>query len=1001
MIFSGFAAALQAALPEWIWHDNRGAAIQTNEVRFFRKTFNVERKPSTARLSLAADDGAVAYLNGKEVATSAGFDKAAHKDVARDIVVGENVLAIRGKNVASDVAGVIAILELQAPKKTKQVIMTDTTWASSAKDAPDWETISFRLDNEWSRVISKGKLGDKPWGDAIKLPEATPAEQLTLLPGFKAELIHNAAPGEGSWVAMTIDPRGRLIISPQQGTNNMLRVTLNRDGRVKEIERINLPVGSAMGLLYAFNSLYVNGAGPKGLGLYRLGDTNFDGSFDTVKVVRQLEKSGGEHGTHAVLLGPDKKLYVMNGNFVKVPQDISPNSPHKNYADDQLLPRANDGNGFGNGVLPPGGFVLRMNYDGKNCELFCAGQRNAYDFAFNPAGELFGFDSDMEWDWGTPWYRPTRILHFVSGGDNGFREGTGKFPDYYADILPATVNIGIGSPTGVKFGTDSKFPGKYRDAFYAMDWSYGRILAVHLKPEGATYSATFETFVKGKPLNVTDLEFGKDGAMYFITGGRGTQSGLYRISYSEGGVPRRPNSIDSAKNSQGVVELHPPKKSRALRHALEKFHGKQDKKAVAFAWPHLDSNDRWIRYAARIAIESQPVEMWKARALGETRANAALTALLALARVGGKETQNDLLLALKKFPMDGLSETQQLEKLRVIELSFIRQGRPSPELAKLAVEKLDRLYPAKSEALNRELCQLLIYLDAPGVVGKTLSLLDAAKTQEEQIYYIYRLRTVTNGWTMAERTNYFSWFNKKRDGLEHPAGLVDWFKDVGRDYSDGSSFPKFMTNFQKEAVATLTEAQLKELDPVIFPPPPSTNAVVAPHTFVKEWKLEDLLPSLAEVSTNRSFQSGKDAFAAATCISCHKFGNEGGASGPDLTAVSSRFTRRDILESIIEPSKVVSEQYQNTTIIKKGGNEVTGRIVSEDAEKLIVLTDPVKDEKTEVRKESIEKREFSKLSPMAQGLINVLSKEEILDLVAYLESGGKKEHAAFTPKPSP
>ena len=253
--------------------------------------------------------------------------------------------------------------------------------------------------------------------------------------------------------------------------------------------------------------------------------------YDSPKLIKNIVDAAGEHGSHAVVLGPDKHLYIVSGNFTKVPKDISPESPHKHYAEDQLLPRANDGNGFGNGVQPPGGFYLRTDKDGKKWELFAAGTRNTYDFAFNKDGEIFAFDSDMEWDWGTPWYRPIRIYHVVSGGDYGFREGTGKWPKYYPDSLPSAVDIGVGSPTGLKFGTDSKFPDKYKQALYALDWTYGRIFAVHFTPKGASYDATFEPFLHAKPLNVTDIEFGKDGAMYFITGGRGIQSGLYRVSY--------------------------------------------------------------------------------------------------------------------------------------------------------------------------------------------------------------------------------------------------------------------------------------------------------------------------------------------------------------------------------------------------------------------------------------------------------------------------------------
>ena len=90
--------------------------------------------------------------------------------------------------------------------------------------------------------------------------------------------------------------------------------------------------------------------------------------------------------------------------------------------------------------------------------------------------------------------------------------------------------------------------------------------------------------------------------------------------------------------------------------------------------------------------------------------------------------------------------------------------------------------------------------------------------------------------------------------------------------------------------------------------------------------MADLAPALAQASKNRDFAKGKEAYAVAQCQACHEFGNEGGAIGPDLTAVASRFSRADILSSIVEPSKVLSEQYQNMAITKKDGEDVVGRI---------------------------------------------------------------------------
>ncbi|HEU0010329.1 MAG TPA: c-type cytochrome, partial [Verrucomicrobiae bacterium] len=874
---------------------------------------------------------------------------------------------------------------------------------------------------------SLGKVGIQPWGNVLaavggrtqsprRTAEALPAESLKVADGFKVELLRSAQPGEGSWVSMTVDAKGRLIISPQ-GKEPMLRVTLDKDGKIAKMENIDLPVSGAMGLLYAFDSLYVNGQGPDGYHLYRLRDTDGDDKFDKLELLRRWQGSGdksnepekwkggtGEHGAHGIVLGPDQHLYIVCGNFVDVPADLAPTSRHKNYADDVLLPRMEDGNGFGAGRKPPGGYVVRLDKNGGNAELFASGQRNTYDIDFNKDGELFGFDSDMEWDWGAPWYRPTRVYHIVSGGDQGFREGSAKWPEEYPDSLPAAVNIGIGSPTGVKFGTASKFTGKYRQAAYVMDWSYGRILAVHLKPEGASYGGTFEPFVVGKPLNVTDLEFGKDGAMYFTIGGRGTVGGLYKVS-------------ETALHRETFAASTGPVHARLSRQGLEKFHGRQDPAALDFAWPQLDSPDRFIRYAARIAVESQPVGQWQKRALEESRKRASLTALLALARLGPREVQDDLLTALGRYWPGDLDDEQKLEALRVCQVALARMGRPGDSAIRDTTKSVDPLYPAKSWALNRELSQLLIYLEAPGVVKRTLDLRDAAATQEEQLHYMVALRNPKSGWSMDERKRYFAWFRsrpKTEDGgptypggssyfisrnTRHSDELLQWFKDVGREYGDGASYANFLKKLRAAALETLNEPEKTQIAAFFSDAP--TDAVPKPkkeHKFVKEWKTADLLGDLDAASKGRDFENGREAFAAAQCFACHRFGNEGGAIGPDITAISSRFSRKDLLESMTEPSKVVSEQYQNITVIKKDGDDVTGRLVEETDTKLVLIPNQLTGEKVEVKKSDVQSRAASKLSPMPEGLINVLTKEEILDLIAYVESGGRKSHAAFQGK---
>src|SRR5206468_4817848 len=104
-----------------------------------------------------------------------------------------------------------------------------------------------------------------------------------------------------------------------------------------------------------------------------------------------------------------------------------------------------------------GGCIYRVDPEGKNWELLSVGYRNEYDAAFHRHGELFTYDADMEWDFNTPWYRPTRVCLATSGSEFGWRNGAGKWPPYYPDSLPAIFNVGPGSPTGVCFGYGAKF----------------------------------------------------------------------------------------------------------------------------------------------------------------------------------------------------------------------------------------------------------------------------------------------------------------------------------------------------------------------------------------------------------------------------------------------------------------------------------------------------------------------------------------------------------------
>lgn len=757
------------------------------------------------------------------------------------------------------------------------------------------------------------------------------------------------------------------------------------------IEKIPAAIGEAQGLLWAFDSLYVvvNKGGKYDTGLYRVTDKDGDDQLEHVELLRQLAGGAGEHGPHAVLLTPDKQnLYIVIGNQTKMTEITHSRTP-QNWDEDKLLPRIY-GRGFMKGVTPPGGIIYQVDRDGKNWEVIASGFRNQFDAAVNHDGELFTYDADMEWDMSCPWYRPTRICHVVSGTDWGWRNGSAKWPVYFADTLPPVVDIGPGSPTGVVFGYGTKFPAKYQNALFICDWSYGKMYAVHMSPTGASYSGLTEEFITGTPLPLTDVVVHPDGALYFTIGGRRVQSGLYRVTYTG------QESTDETKVTSSTPE-------RDLLHKLEALHRPSDAAAIDTAWQALDHQDRFVRSAARTVLEHQPVAAWRGRALAETNPRKALAALLALSRTYKRSfvpTGPDLDTPPPTYPADGaqhpdeletlealakikwadLSIDEQLELVRLVHLIVYRMGPPNETVRTAMIAAIDLVYPAKDPRLNSLFTELMVFLQAPSAAAKGTELLMTAPTQEEQIDYARHLRFLKTGWTPETRKNYLLWLN------------------ASRSYAGGANFGEFMKELRNDALATFSEEEKTALADLINAPPPAagTPMPVVPRTFVKEWKMEEAAALLASGLKGRDFDRGRTLFGAANCFSCHRFANEGGAVGPDLTGLSGRFSARDILESVLEPSKVISDQYSAVQIVTTEGKVVIGRIVNLSGDNVQVNTNMADPNAIEgIDRKSIEEMGPAKTSMMPAGLLNTLNDEELLDLMAYLLSRGDRNNAMF------
>jgi putative heme-binding domain-containing protein len=175
-------------------------------------------------------------------------------------------------------------------------------------------------------------------------------------------------------------------------------------------------------------------------------------------------------------------------------------------------------------------------------------------------------------------------------------------------------------------------------------------------------------------------------------------------------------------------------------------------------------------------------------------------------------------------------------------------------------------------------------------------------------------------------------------------------------------------------------------------PPPAAPAPA------HQWTMAELLPAMSELGTGRSWMQGGQVFEQAGCGICHAMSTywEGNGLAPDLTAVASKMTRDQILQSIVEPSATLNGQYYHTEFTLVDGSMVRGTVV--DAEGATLIVAPVMmvpDVTIRIPKADIKSEAPSPVSPMPVGLLNPFTREQILDLMVFLDAGGDPDAAIY------
>ena len=992
-------SAVASAETFWIWGSKNNVAKQQV---WFRTSFELKEVPSVAKLQAVADNHCVVWLNGKQLGGSDDWADAFTAEVAGDLKVGVNTLAIVGRN-----DGGIAAMSCRLNAGKAVLVESDANWKTSLADpGKGWDAVTFD-DAKWAPASIVKKMGEAPWGNPFggdkkaangkRTPSTSvaAADELILQPGFKAELLYTVPkPEQGSWVSLAVSPEGDLVAGDQGGV--LWRVSL-KDPNKPVVTKIDTKFFGCHGLLFAHGALYAC-TSEKGKGdIWRLRDTKGDGSYAEQTMIRAL-KGSGEHGPHQLVLDRDGSILVVGGNHTKLPDDEKAGAPVKRYDEDDLLKKYEDANGHASGIKAVGGWIARMDKDGKDWVRVTTCFRNPYDCSVAPDGDIFTYDSDMEWDMGAPWYRPTRIYLCTPGGELGWRSGAGNNAFPTLDMQPALVDIGPGSPTGTTMGTGAKFPASYQRAFFACDWTFATLYAVHLTPEGGGWKARKEVFAAGKPFSVTDAVIRpQDGHMYVTIGGRGGQSALYRITY-KGAEPTAPVAwFDATPEQKLRRELEALRDVAPSAAALDK------------AWPLMGHADRWVRYAARIAVEHQPVDAWRSRVKADANLDLALNAALALARSGGAPDLGAVVTAA-----DSAANSKDLrlrqDRLRVLHVAFARHGKPdAATVARLGKESAGRI-PSGDNALDRLLAQLAIYLGEPSAPARVLQAMKIAQPapavvadpeilarhpgyakaaanamavtpSSTRIGLAVYLSRATVGWTPELRKQFFGYL------------------DVLAQAEGGNSLKGFVRNIRKESLAAAPEAERPELE-LIAPvaarkPAAPIPAAAGPGRL---WTHAEALKVWEDAKAKKTFDfaNGQKMFAAALCSQCHRMGNDGGAQGPDLSGLGARTAPADVLMSIVQPNAVLSDQYANSVIGRVDGGKTIGRILNEEGDKLELSVNPFDPSVTiSVNRSDILSIDRSPDSPMPVGLINSLNAQEVADLLAYLVSGANPKDSLY------
>jgi putative heme-binding domain-containing protein len=179
-------------------------------------------------------------------------------------------------------------------------------------------------------------------------------------------------------------------------------------------------------------------------------------------------------------------------------------------------------------------------------------------------------------------------------------------------------------------------------------------------------------------------------------------------------------------------------------------------------------------------------------------------------------------------------------------------------------------------------------------------------------------------------------------------------------------------------------------------PLPAADPLLALDRPRTEWKYEDLVDAVAHLDSGRSFANARQTFQVASCVACHRLNGAGTEVGPDLAKLDPKRTPLEVLRDVLEPSFRIEDRYASYVFELESGKKITGMVLEETPEAFKVIENPLaKATPVVIRKSDVADRQKSPTSIMPRGLLDRLTREEVLDLLAYVIARGDPGHRLF------